>query len=500
MQLDTIPILNLLMTGSRITLLVLLFIYYTFEWKNKPIYARVFGWVMGMASIEAAIEILSILFSGQATPYVNGLNTMIVFTTIPAFGVFSFALVRQEQTATQCFKRLLYHEIGFVIALATYIAGYTDILLFTGIFSIIYSCCVFTHIQLIIRRYNKNLSNSFANTEGRDLHWVSTIMWLLLLLVTIYMVSRYINSIPMNMLFIATSLTLYQIITYKLKHQQPIDTSILTEAEKGERVQLRDNKQANANDHEEASTEQEIMDTDKEYDEDTQFISLEVRDMIGANLHKAIHSEKVYLNADISIRDLAIHIGTNTAYLSYYLNTVLGKRFSTYINDMRIAHAERMLLKEPTMSIEEIAMHSGFNNVTTMQRLFSIRNNCTPSQFRQMNGNQNDTIFTSGSVLEEMDTNNASTPREYRKLLDERFPKFEERMRTQFPKLTKKELVLCSLIVLGYPNTTIAEMLGINENSLNVTRSRLRTKLHLSRTDNLRVMLTQSVTASPVTN
>lgn len=67
----------------------------------------------------------------------------------------------------------------------------------------------------------------------------------------------------------------------------------------------------------------------------------------------------------------------------------LFKQFSNmscyeYLTQKRIAHAESLLI-EPDISITEVAMHSGFNSLSTFNRIFKAAKNCTPSEYKNLN-------------------------------------------------------------------------------------------------------------------
>ena len=69
------------------------------------------------------------------------------------------------------------------------------------------------------------------------------------------------------------------------------------------------------------------------------------------------------------------------AYISNYLNNVLGTTFFDYVNQYRLSYAEQ-LLRQTKMSIEEIADRSGFNSRSTFRRAFLKRFGCAPSHYR----------------------------------------------------------------------------------------------------------------------
>lgn len=55
-----------------------------------------------------------------------------------------------------------------------------------------------------------------------------------------------------------------------------------------------------------------------------------------------------------------------------------------YLIGRRIAYAERLLLT-PNLSITEVAMQSGFNSLSTFNRIFKTAKNCTPSSYKSLN-------------------------------------------------------------------------------------------------------------------
>lgn len=55
-----------------------------------------------------------------------------------------------------------------------------------------------------------------------------------------------------------------------------------------------------------------------------------------------------------------------------------------YLIQKRIAFAERLLI-EPGISITEVAMRSGFNSLSTFNRIFKAQKSCTPSEYRSLN-------------------------------------------------------------------------------------------------------------------
>ncbi len=113
--------------------------------------------------------------------------------------------------------------------------------------------------------------------------------------------------------------------------------------------------------------------------------SVEMRQFaeIEAKLEVAIKQDKVFLNPQLSLVDLANHIGTNRTYLSRYINNYRGTPFINYINDFRCEEAQRILSNNGnTLTMVELSEQSGFASYSTFRRVFKQKYGYAPSEHR----------------------------------------------------------------------------------------------------------------------
>lgn len=105
-------------------------------------------------------------------------------------------------------------------------------------------------------------------------------------------------------------------------------------------------------------------------------------------LSSYIVDEKPYLNASLSLNELAKKIGTNEKYLSIFINTRYGVNFATFINSYRLEEAKKMLLSNDfkQYTIESIANKSGFNSKSSFNSLFKKQVGMTPTDFKNTKG------------------------------------------------------------------------------------------------------------------
>ncbi len=101
-------------------------------------------------------------------------------------------------------------------------------------------------------------------------------------------------------------------------------------------------------------------------------------------LQEVLASEKLHLQADLTLDALATRLYTNRTYLSQLFNQVYGVHFYEYINILRVKHAEE-LLSDPDsgLSLDEIYMASGFSAKSSFYRIFKQANDCTPTAWRK---------------------------------------------------------------------------------------------------------------------
>lgn len=84
---------------------------------------------------------------------------------------------------------------------------------------------------------------------------------------------------------------------------------------------------------------------------------------------------------DITLDDLAEKFYLSKPYLSKYIKEKSGMTFGDLVKKIRLKKA-RALLKSSNMTVENIALTVGYQNVEHFNRLFKKAYNMTPMQFR----------------------------------------------------------------------------------------------------------------------
>ncbi|SEK26673.1 AraC-type DNA-binding protein [Aquimarina amphilecti] len=112
-------------------------------------------------------------------------------------------------------------------------------------------------------------------------------------------------------------------------------------------------------------------------------LSKEIVQRIEDGLSLFIAEEK-YLNNDVSVNSLAKKMGSNSKYLSQYLNHYKKTKFTDYINDLRITYIVNRLKDDEKIrkyTIKAISEIAGFSNPVSFSHAFLKKTGIKPSYF-----------------------------------------------------------------------------------------------------------------------
>lgn len=84
----------------------------------------------------------------------------------------------------------------------------------------------------------------------------------------------------------------------------------------------------------------------------------------------------------ISLDEIAKITNMTVPSFCRYFKRISGKRFTRFVNEIRIVHACKLLTEEQ-LSISNISFESGFNNISHFNRLFKDITQKSPSQYRK---------------------------------------------------------------------------------------------------------------------
>lgn len=101
----------------------------------------------------------------------------------------------------------------------------------------------------------------------------------------------------------------------------------------------------------------------------------------------AMEEKRLFLNQDLTLKDLSVELNSNTTYVSQTINGMSKKSFFDFVNTYRVEYAKQLLLDDrySKYSIEGIGKESGFRSRSAFYNAF--RKNCQMSPLEYKNQN-----------------------------------------------------------------------------------------------------------------
>jgi AraC-like DNA-binding protein len=98
-----------------------------------------------------------------------------------------------------------------------------------------------------------------------------------------------------------------------------------------------------------------------------------------------IHSEKSFLNPQLSLSDLSEHLSISSKHLSQVINQSFNKNFFDFINSFRIKEFQHILKEsgDHKMTVLEAMYQAGFNSKSSFNTAFKKDTGQTPTEYRR---------------------------------------------------------------------------------------------------------------------
>lgn len=244
------------------------------------------------------------------------------------------------------------------------------IILAVLIVDILFKIMVAIYLFLTIRRlriYHRRLKDVFASTENRELTWIwlitisAAIYWLISIIVSVSIWGSVTNETTPNevasLLHTLALLMLFWVLGIWGLRQRP------------------------------GLVRSPVVDPPEPEDPPTQKYEKSALDderaaRIATKIKAAMENDLLYREPNLSLWDLAKHIGVTSHYVSQSLNTQLHSSFFDYINRWRIKDAVEQLTSTDE-TILRIAYDVGFNSRSAFYKAFKRETGKTPSDLRK---------------------------------------------------------------------------------------------------------------------
>lgn len=111
-------------------------------------------------------------------------------------------------------------------------------------------------------------------------------------------------------------------------------------------------------------------------------LSAELSASLAAELTQLMVEQACYLDAQLSLPQLAEKLSVSTNYLSQTINEQFEQNFFDYINQQRIDYAAGLLL-DSDMAVVDVAVAAGFNSKSAFYSAFKKYRQLTPAAYRK---------------------------------------------------------------------------------------------------------------------
>ena len=197
--------------------------------------------------------------------------------------------------------------------------------------------------SMMIRRYDRMVDEFYADTDDKSMRNIQSILYLVL---TIAVLSFIVNIIGRarftdHEIILTTTSLMFSALLFAIgyeglhRHFSIID--------------MRTNKEQVSND-------------------DSAALKDAVNRSMTERIIALVENDKIYLQPDLKLDDLAQMMHTNRTYIYQAVNQQMGISFNEFINRYRIAHAKRLMASDPSLSMNDIALHSGFASLSSFYR------------------------------------------------------------------------------------------------------------------------------------
>lgn len=351
---------------------------------------RILGFALMLVAISTAFRVL---FPAHGLRRFLELVSIVTFAHIfTSLNFISFLyLISTSRPLRKVYKKTAL--ISGILLLCLGIAGYIFVEIRSVVkvvMGMIFMVVALYEFTGCIREYDKlSLQRDRMTEEEKEascptcLTWMPSMLWATTIC-AIVMASSFFYK-PLGNIHLVLSTLIYTILTIKLLNFIPnhiIETrnkiSKIEELEGVASVSMMETTvHALDNTAVQAIQTEEIEDTDADQEINKGYMKIKPL------VDKWVENEE-FMQADITIKEAASQMGTNSNYLSLYMNKYLNTSFSTWLNTLRIEKSKYYLTKPGKLSIEECGIKVGYPNIYNYSRWFKIVTGMSPSEWRKI--------------------------------------------------------------------------------------------------------------------
>jgi AraC-like DNA-binding protein len=107
-----------------------------------------------------------------------------------------------------------------------------------------------------------------------------------------------------------------------------------------------------------------------------------MQQLILSKILKEFEQNKIHLNSQLSILELAQITGSNRTYISNLINKKYNQNFCSFVNNYRLLELEQIYQRNPQVSDVDLSKLCGFGSVVSMRRAMSLKTGATIGKWK----------------------------------------------------------------------------------------------------------------------
>lgn len=331
-----------------------------FWFRSKGRAKHMIAFIMLMIALQNVKDLAIIDTDNAYDPSLSAIATCVDIIAVPIYGFILVELCRPGWIKT---RWMVMTEVPFVVMSLLYVLTQNHLFyMLLWVLSLAYGLWCIVWMIHDLPRYHRWLKNEYSYQENINLHWLRGVTLLFFIILCIWVVDCIYPSTLIDTIYILSSLVGWMVVCYFINRQELVIKEVIDSlpAETAEPLAP-------------AAADGETEESDNERIQ-----------LLSEQLEKLFTVDKVYLEPRLRLVDLAQKLGTNRTYLSNFFNKERQTTFYEFVNGYRISHSEN-LLTTTDYTLDVVAELSGFNSLSTFRRAFSVKNNCSPQEYRSVN-------------------------------------------------------------------------------------------------------------------
>lgn len=121
------------------------------------------------------------------------------------------------------------------------------------------------------------------------------------------------------------------------------------------------------------------------------YMQTDQKRLLAEKINHVMQVEKIFMDPQFNLNKFASKVGTNSKYLSKYINVEYDKNVSSFINEYRINESKK-LIEDPKNAIytmEYLAKMTGYNSKSSFYTAFKKMTGMTPTEYKSYYQNSN---------------------------------------------------------------------------------------------------------------